>query len=727
MSTSTIRHIIVMPRSVTEENTSFFQGFSRALLPEYIDIFDGLKTFPKDVMEPWLTSEQLALSKIFGSSLDIYMLRVDLIDSNHLDFDRDFNVLWSTETDVDEVSARINQFDIKPIHISTCDRENVVLLGELTQKKANDLVAEIFSRAAELNPDFSDIYRTLKKTAMPERDLGCLPFIAKMHNCTMPLLDLVQFLGYKIDQSTPIIASGDSTQHINSIAELVGFIDNNKIDTENYSDLRKNDAIIFCPSIYAMLYKTDSRLWNNIHRELDSAKRNFIKSAIARNKGYGNFNLQTRDGFFNPTKGLLGFLMLERKMELEIFTSAISIASTNQLAPAIRLPHATMLHHAVLGEIYSLINSNRRDRKEKLNKKFSEYSRLLIEDIGEPLLSTAFQSREKLLTICDFPIEWLSIHGTPLMFSHEVSRIPSTPGNVTISTLLSGQRIAFPLSLCMKVLIIRSFKPNDPIREHLTVAIEGFSQLAGLDNLTITWADVSSEKELVDSLNNFDGLTVIFDCHGNHGGQENNAWLNIGDEKVSVWEMSSTTRVPPIVILAACSTHPLGGSHASVANGFLKSGAKSVVGTFAPVDSVHTGVTVARILYRMSKYLPIKTRNAPCSWRKVMSGFFRMSYITDILRDLHGDAKLLSEDQSRRLGIEANVWINSEDPEWLQKIKASIHAATKLDEVAFSTMWHNRNQFVDTMLLVQMGHPEDIMVYNDIDTKEKNKIYTNAF
>jgi hypothetical protein len=711
-----------MPRSVKEDDVSFFQGFSRALLPDYIQVFEGIKLFPKDVMEPWLSSEQFALSKMLGASLDVYMLRVDLIDSVHLDFDRDFNVLWSTEADVDEVSARIDQFDVKPIHISKCHRENVVPLEDLTLEKANELVDEIFGRAAAINPEFSGIYTALKKKTIVERHEGSLPFKVQLHNCTRPLLDLLHSLGYESPDFAPIIASGDSTQHIVGIIELVEYIDGKRIDAGYLQGLRKNDAVIFCPSIYAMLYKTDSRLWNDINRKLDADRRSFLKSAIIRNKGYGNFDMQYRDGFFDPREGIVGYLMYERKMELELFTSAISIAASNQLAPAIRLPHSTMLHHAVLRDIYSIINSNSKDRKTKLNRKFSEYSKLLIEDIGDPLLDAAFKNREKLLAICDFPIEWLSIDGTPLMFSHEISRIPSTPGNVTVATLLAGQRVAFPLSLCMKILIVRSFKSDDPIRGHLAVAIDGFSQMAGLSNLNISWVDAKSQSELVEALNSFDGLTVIFDCHGNHGGQDGHAWLNIGDDQVDVWELSNTTRVPPIIILAACSTHPLGGSHASVANGFLKSGAKSVIGTFAPIDSVHTGITVARILYRISKFLPIKTKRSPCSWREAMSGFFRMSYVTDILRDLHEDAKLLSDEEIQRLGTEANVWINSEDPEWLQKLKSSIHTATGLNETDFSAVWRNRNQFVDTMLLVQLGHPEDIMIHNDLDTDTEKEV-----
>lgn len=719
--TSTIRHIVVLPRNVAGEGSTHFQGFSSALAPDYIQIFDRLIDFPKDIMEPWLDSDQFAMSKMLGSSLDIYMVRVDLIDSDHIDFDRDFNVLWSTETDVDEVSARLGQFQIKPVHISTKWRVGVIPLDELTTDNINNALESMLGRAGEQSHQFKELYTELKKSGIRNRNHGGLSFSPKSHNCTMPLLHLIRSMGYRLDNSSMIRASGDIAPYIEGILELVRFIDSKKTKLGNYTELRKNDALIFCPSIYAHLYKTDGKLWNKLNREMDADKRSVIKASIVKNKGYGNSNLQLREDMFNPLEGLVGALLTERAMELQLFTSAISIAATNQMIPAIRLPHGAMLHHNILNDIYALVNSSRRDRKEKLNKKIIEYGNLLKTDIGSDLIQASFHSRERILAVCDFPLEWLTVDGTALMFSHEISRIPSTPGSVTMSALLSGQRMSYPLSLFMKVLIIRSFKPNDPIKNHLAVAVEGFSELAGLKNLDIKWVDVECEQELVEALNDFDGMMVIFDCHGNHGGEEGSAWLDIGNEQVTVWELGSATRVPPIVILAACSTHPLGGSHASVANAFLKAGVKSIIGTFAPVDAVHTGVTIARILFRMSKFLPVRTQIGPYSWRKAISGFFRMSYVTDIHRDLCLDAKILTEEQIQNLGSEANYWINSEDPDWLLKVKIAIQDAANIGDDDFMSVWTTRNQFVDTMLLVQLGHPEDIMIYNDLDKSAAGK------
>ncbi|MFP3702343.1 hypothetical protein SB758_43385, partial [Burkholderia sp. SIMBA_013] len=75
------------------------------------------------------------------------------------------------------------------------------------------------------------------------------------------------------------------------------------------------------------------------------------------------------------------------------------------------------------------VNSNVKQWHEKLSKKFFDYSELLKADIGKELLLGIFNNREKILAVCDFPIEWVSIDLLPTMFRHELSRIPSTPGN----------------------------------------------------------------------------------------------------------------------------------------------------------------------------------------------------------------------------------------------------------------------------------------------------------
>jgi hypothetical protein len=718
-----------MPADLAKESRpSYFQGFAIALFPDYLQIFEALIEFPHDAMELFLTGSDFLQSKMAGSSLDVYMVRADLIDDKHIDLERSLNVIWSSAESVELVESRLNQFKVRPLHITVGDRSGVVPLSSLTSKSTNRHVLELISRAATTNTKLSAFFASISKRVPKLRDEGPLPFTPSLHNCTVPLIKVLQLYGYRIEGGSSVKPSSEIDQHVEGMLQLARAIDELRHSVGTPSDLQKNDAILFCPSTYTYLYRADSRHWNELYRKLDRDRRKFIKTFLIRNRGYGNSPIQLTS-MFDPYKdNLVGPLVVMRQVELGLFTSIIALAAANQFVPALRLPNSVMLHHDRLKNIYALVNSNGRDRTLELNRKVMSYSHVIQEEMGSELVKEAFGSRKKLLTVCDFPIEWLSINLVPAMFRYEMSRIPSTPGNVTAHVLLSGQRVIMPLSILANILIIRSLETNDPIHNHLSDSVNHFVENSDLQNLSLKLVDVASEAELVDALNSFQGVIVIFDCHGNHGGEESHAWLHIGQDKVDVWQLANRARVPPIVILGACSTHALDGSHASVANGFLRSGAVSVIGTFAPVGAIHTGIFIARLLYRISAFIPLATMHMPRSWREIVSGFFRMSYVTDVLMDLLHEVRAISDVQYRQIHIDANMWINSGDPAWIDNLFASVMSATRMSKDAVHDLWTQRYQFVETMLLVQLGHPENILIINDIaeDTKEKVDMAVNG-
>ncbi|WP_457324203.1 CHAT domain-containing protein, partial [Roseateles sp. P5_E11] len=330
-------------------------------------------------------------------------------------------------------------------------------------------------------------------------------------------------------------------------------------------------------------------------------------------------------------------------------------------------------------------------------------------EIGDKLWSSMFEGRKRLLTICDFPIEWLPVCGLPAMFRCEMSRVPSTPGNVTAQVALTHPRTVVPRSALDHVLVIRSFGAEDPIRDHLKLAVDRFD----LGALRVDYVDVSTRDELVDAMNGYGGALLIFDCHGNHGGKTEHAWLQIGKERVDVWDLKHAARMAPVVVLAACSTHPLNGSHASVANGFLANGVQAVLGTYAPVDATHAAVLVARLLYRISAYLPMVTKHRPLSWREIVGTFFRMSYTSDVLMDLHWARKAIDEAQFRQLHGDANMAINAGDDSWFEKLQEGVKQAASMNDAELRAVWAARYQFVETMLFGQLGRPENITIVSD--------------
>lgn len=124
-------------------------------------------------------------------------------------------------------------------------------------------------------------------------------------------------------------------------------------------------------------------------------------------------------------------------------------------------------------------------------------------------------------------------------------------------------------------------------------------------------------------------------------------------------------RMPPIVILSACSTHPLDWSETSSAGAFLTMGAMSVLGTVTPIHARDAAVFVGRLLLRLAEFVPVIAGSGQ-RWSDVISGLLRMSYVTDLIRVFESE-KVISADDHRKIQFEANTLINSESDEWFEK------------------------------------------------------------
>lgn len=711
--TSMISHLVIVPSDTRTRRTTFFQGFSDFWYPDYVHILKCLTYFPHDIGDSYLSGDDYVLSKSTGSCLQVNLLRADLCDY-YLSASEDKNiVVWSTELTADSVSAAISNLDYKPLHLSTAHRNGVVHLDELNQASIREMMSELLSRHSQSNQEMAEFQAFLERAEL-RRGKNEICIEAKGHNCTEPMLDVVASYGVRL-QITPIAPAGENDEHILGMLQLARMIDGLRPDRLSHFPLRKNDAIIYCPSVYTYLYRADSVHWRELNRRLNNPKRNFLRKGLIRAKGYGNSQIpMSRDDFFNPYEDeVLAPLLLDRQVELKVFTASVALVATNQFVPAIRLPNSVMLHHDKLREIGRILSSNEKQWRRKLNRNIAAYGRAIRDDVDAGLLTASFAGREKILAVCDFPIEWVAIEQLPTMFRFELSRVPSTPGNVAINALVSHPKAAYRYQDLCEILVIRAFEENDPIRDHLVSGIIKRAESGRFRRVRVRIVDVSSKQELVEALNSFYGIVVIFDCHGGHGGEESSAWLNIGEEQLDVWHLYQQARIPPIVILAACSTHPIEGSHASVANGFIESGVCSVIGTFAPVNSSHAAVFVTRLLERIDLYLPIALRRRDYTWREIITGLFRMSYVRDVMEGLRDQLGLITQAQYEAIHVQANMLINIEDKLWFEKFMALVAEAVGLEQRNVAEFWEEHFQFVESMLYVQLGRPENIVITAD--------------
>lgn len=711
MFTTTIRHIVIVPDDISDENCTFFQRYSDELINSYQWVFDILSTVPHDALEPFLNSYNYASSKLAGSSLDVQVIRSDLLKKAYNGSEWTFNILWSTPKTFSQAKASEMYFKIKPLHITSYETKEALFIGNLTPELL-DCEIRNYIRQTLSNLDKSDevnYFLTVIESDQ-KRDLIKLNFSPLNHNCTRALFRPLAGYGYHAENYENITHSDNAEQHIRGMLNLSKVIEDIRKGIEAPKNLIKNDSIIYTMAMCSFLYKHNSQMWNELYRKLDKPKREFLKNAIIRNKYFSNFTLASSE-IFNPYEDpIISVLLKERQSELRMFTSVVTILAVNQFSPALRYPNSVMLHHDLLKNISLLITNPNSKSHKNLNAKLRNYSETLKYEIGDDLINASLIGKEKILAMCDFPIEWLSLDGFPIMFTHEISRIPTTPGNLCSQLALSGKRLLLPYEEFKKILIISSFRSSDPIKNHLKSALNLFKEKNQYSNLNIIEVDVSSEQELIDALNQFSGGVVVFDCHGNHGGEKEHGWLCIGDDKVDTWSLAHKARIPPIVILSACSTHPIDGSHASVANGFFRCGAISVIGTYAPIQADHAGLFVARLLFRVSKFIPIIIKERTISWREVISGFLKMSYSTDVLHYMSSELKILSAEQYIYIHNKANYLINSNTPNWTKEFISLISKKIDKDESEIFDLIIENCQFVNTMLYSQLGRPENIVI-----------------
>ncbi len=713
MNLSTISHIVAMPEDVSTKRTSFFQGFSEELLGDYAKIMDVISLFPNDVRELLSTQSQIIRTRRHGSSLDVYQVRSTLIDTEHHPLAAPFTVVWSTQKSVKECLNRIENFKFPPIHISTANTKHAFPLEKLTRKSILKLIVD----AATVNYGiFEDqeskaFMQVLIDSVQADKDIEKIPFSVKTHNCVRPILKSLASIGIDISVSEPLLSDSGIDTHVSEIVKLANFLDGLFENGIGVDDYKVNDRLVFCPSTYAHLYKSSSKLWNDVFREIPKEHRAVLKTMLIRNTGYGNASLHVPESLFEEPSIAMA-LISERKKELTYYSDVVGAAAASQLVPAIRLPNSVMLHHDTLRTISDIIKKPNRKSLRSLNKKIVKYNYELKKDLGSELFDLCFEEKYKIMAIVDFPLEWLTYQGIPVMFQKEISRIPSTPGNLFSHLALSGQQVFINSKSLNKILVIRSFSEDDAIRDHLRIALDQFSQDGRYENLEIEFVDASNINEVVSALNKFDGMIAIFDSHGDHGGTLENGWLNVGKEKLDSWGLARVARIPPIVVLSACSTNAIDGSHASVANGFFRSGALSVIGTYAPIYATHAGVFVARLLYRVSEFVPLVAKQRPISWREVVSGFFRMSYATDVLKGMRDDLKIITNEQYREIHFKANIVINSGVEEWFDEWVASFDEVCSFDKEKVVEILNQNFQFVETMLFSQLGRPENIIIYD---------------
>jgi hypothetical protein len=232
-------------------------------------------------------------------------------------------------------------------------------------------------------------------------------------------------------------------------------------------------------------------------------------------------------------------------------------------------------------------------------------------------------------------------------------------------------------------------------------------------NVEVRFVDVNTEEELIEALNAFSGALLVFDGHGINLGANNIAGIMIGGRAVDAWKLRTRARVPPLVWLSACDTHPIDGSHASAGLGFLVAGASSVLATMLPLNAVHAAMIVARMMFRLDEYISAVTLRGrrPVRWSTVVSGMLRMSYASDLVRiSTHRVAEVARSSVRDEAIYLSNMWINTGDPSWFERLVHHLATRTKTKESDIRRISRVQLAWSDVPRYVQLGNPESVLV-----------------
>ncbi|MCR3958959.1 CHAT domain-containing protein [Aeromonas veronii] len=701
-------HLFIIPMAQNNGDSSIFQGFAEGLFDnECLSLLYKTICLPNNIVEVFMNHDELFTYRKGTSSPTVILLDVDSL-LKRFEFFKDMPFVSITYFGKEFDYLKNIKFNSKyqPIFISNTELSDVNT-RDSSIYMLDDIVVERMKEAIANNDLPTWCSNLIQEKSVREKTKKIINIVSRSHGITLPNDAVLESLGYAFEDIDRLIGGSDKEVFIdamidsaNELCEIV------KCERDGI----KSELVVYSPSIYSHLYKFNSNFWNQVGRKITNKRaREFIMNSIFKNKAYSGFSMQVSSN--NEVDVLMrdpmvNFLRAVRQFELACTSLAICSLSIANICPAIRLPNAINFNHGVLKDLESLSRSESPKARDLFNRKYKEFDSSIRNEIGDRLLE--FISRHESITLCtDVPLEWVRVGEIPFMFTHEISKIHTTLGNQLLKTAMNFSSVTLDSSSLEKLTVIRSFRDADPIKYTLENALRHFIKVDNRINLEIF--DVNSEEEMLDVIKNVNSSILIFDCHGNHGGSESHGWLQIGSDRVDIWQLS--VHVPPIVILSACLTSAVNGSHASVANGFLDKGALTVLGTLLPVDSIKAAVFIGRIAYRLTGYLDaIKGLNVEyLTWRNFMSGFFKMSYCTDILSELRDEYKWFSSEQYNEIHFETNCNINACNPKWFDILVDLISGISNKTQEEVKDVIKDIG-FVETMNYAQIGRPENIII-----------------
>ena len=230
-----------------------------------------------------------------------------------------------------------------------------------------------------------------------------------------------------------------------------------------------------------------------------------------------------------------------------------------------------------------------------------------------------------IVAISDLPIEWMIVNDVPLSFTHDVCRLPSTNTGGLMSHYARNNSFNFeiPRDILSKTLLVLG-SPND------SKFSRGYSYAEKIlaNELSIKVLRPYSIKDVINGINKFRPLFLIFDTHGDYDPETRTSYLLINGEKLTGEIVERNNISAPLIFLSACYGNPLWGYVNTICEAFLGAGAFCVTASYLPINLIEGTMLYNRILYNL-----ITASQEPIhkDWLSFIGHNIRTSIYTNVL------------------------------------------------------------------------------------------------
>lgn len=403
-------------------------------------------------------------------------------------------------------------------------------------------------------------------------------------------------------------------------------------------------------------------------------------------------------------------VLRQRTQELHTFTTGLALRAASYLCPVIRLPPA--INH-VNPEVIKLTNTLAKSQSHvrKIAKVATALFDRLTDAVDNKFMERIDQDHTHIKLVANAPLEWLPVRGLPLALRHCTSRIPATPGGLTFGQLSPSPEIRLTLEHFREILILRSFKRDDPLRSDLETAVKATCLTNG-DAIPARFVDVRDRAEFINALNGFGSALVIFDGHGIHPKESDIATLQLADEAVNLWDLRQKVMMPPIFFACACDTHAVNRSHVTTASGLLNCGVRSVIASFMPIRSNTAAVFVARMLLQVFQLLPdiVNGTSPRCvRWDEVFGFIQRMMYVSESIKALWPSHERWSE-PLLEMKSSCTYLILTTGSGWYEAVLKAFASELGISSEIVRERLSIELPFAEVLKYLQVGNPESILI-----------------